>query len=422
MANFKEDAVREYDWESGGVYVIEPEDPVEGGAEGVSNRQGRELALRTRNLHERLDELKRDTTARADELAEAINTKDAEALKMAKEYADRIVAELTDSAPEALDTLKELAAALGDDPNFSATVMELIGERVTAEAMAEALEGKMNAALVKTEGDCNDWTEPGKVYYVSFDYIAQRISNAPCPTAFGTLYIPSGEGVQLAFTYRDGLYLRSNSWDNGWGAWRKLWHSGNFNPNSKQDGTLNLPTGTDLNTVQTTGTFDVFNPKNSPIAGWVYLSVIKHTGGANWVSQTLYSFGESNVMNGIYHRCGTLNDKWSNWVELCHSGNIKPTYYAQIDPNGNVISKSADWIQSVTWNSDGYGVQCYIVPKVAVNMSTVHITKVKSRGNTFSGYTPIVFDELIDGAIVVAIPDGVGRGEVNYFNISIQGA
>lgn len=132
MANFKEDAAREYDWESGGVYVIEPEDPVEGGAEGVSNRQGRELALRTRNLHERLDELKRDTTARADELAEAIDTKDVEALKMAKEYADRIVAELTDSAPEALDTLKELAAALGDDPNFSATVMELIAKKLDA--------------------------------------------------------------------------------------------------------------------------------------------------------------------------------------------------------------------------------------------------------------------------------------------------
>lgn len=102
---------------------------------------------------------------------------------------------------------------------------------VSTEAMEEALAGKMNAALVKTEGDCNDWTDPGRVYYVLFDYIAQQISNAPCPTAFGTIYIPSGHGVQLAFTYRDELYLRSNSWDNGWGAWRRLWHSGNFNPN-----------------------------------------------------------------------------------------------------------------------------------------------------------------------------------------------
>ena len=33
MANFKEDAAREYDWEAGGVYVIEPEDPVEGGGD-----------------------------------------------------------------------------------------------------------------------------------------------------------------------------------------------------------------------------------------------------------------------------------------------------------------------------------------------------------------------------------------------------
>ncbi len=419
MANFKEDAAREYDWESGGVYVIEPEDPVEGGAEGVSNRQGRELALRTRNLHERLDELKRDTTARADELAEAIDTKDAEALKMAKEYADRIVAELTDSAPEALDTLKELAAALGDDPNFSATVMELIGERVTAEAMAEALEGKMNAALLKTEGDCNDWTEPGKVYYVSFDYIAQRISNAPCPTAFGTLYIPSGEGVQLAFTYRDGLYLRSNSWDNGWGAWRKLWHSGNFDPSV---------------VFRTSGYVDAAKLNDNEIAQIGNKACIINYGGYGGL---LVSFSAQASPAPLQFFLDNYSEnaslKWRHGVDanrfqnpafrtIWDSGNLNPTYYAQINPNGNVISKSADWIQSVTWNSDGYGVQCYIVPKVAVNMSTVHITKVKSRGNTFSGYTPIVFDELIDGAIVVAIPDGVGRGEVNYFNISIQGA
>lgn len=34
---------------------------------------------------------------------------------------------IVDAAPAALDTLNELAAALGDDPNFSATITTLIG-------------------------------------------------------------------------------------------------------------------------------------------------------------------------------------------------------------------------------------------------------------------------------------------------------
>ena len=41
---------------------------------------------------------------------------------------DRVAA-LVDSSPATLDTLNELAAALGDDPNFSATIMNLIGLR-----------------------------------------------------------------------------------------------------------------------------------------------------------------------------------------------------------------------------------------------------------------------------------------------------
>lgn len=47
------------------------------------------------------------------------------------EYVDNKLAEMLDSAPETLDTLNELAAALGDDPNFAATVAEEIGKKST---------------------------------------------------------------------------------------------------------------------------------------------------------------------------------------------------------------------------------------------------------------------------------------------------
>lgn len=45
-------------------------------------------------------------------------------------YVDIIVAELVDSAPEELNTLWELANALGNDPNFATTVLNKIGEKV----------------------------------------------------------------------------------------------------------------------------------------------------------------------------------------------------------------------------------------------------------------------------------------------------
>lgn len=44
--------------------------------------------------------------------------------------ATQVQASIIDSAPETLDTLNELAAALGDDPNFATTVTNLIGTKV----------------------------------------------------------------------------------------------------------------------------------------------------------------------------------------------------------------------------------------------------------------------------------------------------
>ena len=44
------------------------------------------------------------------------------------------IASLIDSSPGALDTLNELAAALGDDPNFAATINTALGNRLRVDA------------------------------------------------------------------------------------------------------------------------------------------------------------------------------------------------------------------------------------------------------------------------------------------------
>lgn len=48
-----------------------------------------------------------------------------------KAYVDAAIANLVGSAPSQLDTLQELSAALGNDSNFSATVANEIGEKVS---------------------------------------------------------------------------------------------------------------------------------------------------------------------------------------------------------------------------------------------------------------------------------------------------
>lgn len=48
-------------------------------------------------------------------------------LQSLKDYTDQKVSAIVDTAPEVLDTLNELAAALGDDPNFATTISAQIG-------------------------------------------------------------------------------------------------------------------------------------------------------------------------------------------------------------------------------------------------------------------------------------------------------
>ena len=62
-------------------------------------------------------------------------------LTEAKTYTDTKVAALVDSAPEALNTLNELSAALGDDPNFATTIATTIGTKANSSVTITAGKG-----------------------------------------------------------------------------------------------------------------------------------------------------------------------------------------------------------------------------------------------------------------------------------------
>lgn len=67
------------------------------------------------------------TSATITNLTAPVNTLDA----ATKGYVDTSIANLVDSAPGTLDTLNELAAALGDDPNFSTTITNSIATKLS---------------------------------------------------------------------------------------------------------------------------------------------------------------------------------------------------------------------------------------------------------------------------------------------------
>lgn len=62
------------------------------------------------------------------------------------------VAQLVGSAPEALDTLKELADALGNDPNFATTITNMIAGKQPLDETLTALSGKSVDGLIEYVG------------------------------------------------------------------------------------------------------------------------------------------------------------------------------------------------------------------------------------------------------------------------------
>ncbi|MFM0427570.1 hypothetical protein PQQ75_01035 [Paraburkholderia aspalathi] len=110
-------------WEDG-VYQLETSDPVMGGPEGVDNRQAKQLANRTRYLK-----------AQQEAHAGAVNPHPQyQTANQVQALVTAAINALVAAAPGSLDTLKELADALGDDPNFATTMTNALAKKASLDS------------------------------------------------------------------------------------------------------------------------------------------------------------------------------------------------------------------------------------------------------------------------------------------------
>lgn len=99
----------------------------------------------------------------------------------AKNYTDTAIANLVDTAPGTLDTLNELAAALGDDPNFATTMTTELSKKLnsTSYTAADVL------AKLKTVHGANSGLDTDTIHGVYLRQIWPTASNSNFPN--GTL-------------------------------------------------------------------------------------------------------------------------------------------------------------------------------------------------------------------------------------------
>ncbi|MCD5284264.1 phage tail protein, partial [Enterobacter roggenkampii] len=164
-------------WEEG-IYQIEVSDPVLGGPDGISNRQGKQLASRTLYLKQQVEkggsELathiaaadphtqyapKASPTFTGTPTAPTPANSDNSKKLATTEFVAKALAALAGSAPETLDTLKELADALGNDPNFATTVLNKLAEKLAKDQHGADIPDP--ALFVKNLGFGGSLTSPG---------------------------------------------------------------------------------------------------------------------------------------------------------------------------------------------------------------------------------------------------------------------
>lgn len=274
-------------------------------------------------------------------------------LTSAESYTDQKIADVVDGSPEALDTLYELAKALGDDPNFATTLMDLIGQKLPTTTFENFVDNKawtkdnltklsqlinnINSIKAGTRVESMDVNLASISSYLRYDLFDSNTTGTKPPgltTGFLLTFSwdNGGWGAQIATS--DGnvdgaIFLRTikaSESDKIWGPWVSLYNTANFNPDSKLN--YNGFNG-DLNTIDTSGLYRLGpDCTNTPNSGSSNGGHILYTKWDTAAGHQLY-FEYYGSMFYRYKHGG----EWSVWNRVWTGFEFNPDNYPPLSGN-----------------------------------------------------------------------------------------
>lgn len=221
---------------------------------------------------------------------------------------DKKIKKVVGSAPEALDTLKEISDALNNDSDFAGTMTKQLANKSDKEHNHDNNYVPRTPKRIRN-GDLNSIVQGG-------NYVAENCTNSP--NSYGRLVVlqwdTSAKWITQIFysDMRNEVFTRCSldSQGNTWSEWRKL--STNVDNDLRYFRTNNGQVS-DFNQCLTDGKYNVSSETplpNSPIAQGIYGELLVFTKNANELHQIYLDY-----------RCRTFirfksnNSGWSSWVE-----------------------------------------------------------------------------------------------------------
>ena len=314
-------------------------------------------------------------------------------LTSAESYTDQKIADVVDGSPEALDTLYELAKALGDDSNFATTVMDQIGQKLPTTTFENFIDNKawtkdnltklsqlinnINSIKARTRVESMDVNLASISSYLEYDLFDNNTTGTKPPgltTGFLLTFSwdNGGWGAQIATS--DGnvdgaIFLRTikaSESDKIWGPWVSLYNTANFNPDDYLPKTTpNVNRGIIINGETTVG----YRP---------YLKF--HIPGVNYSQFVMDENGTVHLLNGSEQTPGTYKPLkagpiFSNGNLVWDSGNLGNATTSKAG-----LMSAADKTKLDGLSGGRLSIPAYIFPgdpsKLDNSASSTHITSI----------------------------------------------
>lgn len=316
-------------------------------------------------------------------------------LTSAESYTDQKIADVVDGSPEALDTLYELAKALGDDSNFATTVMDQIGQKLPTTTFENFIDNKawtkdnltklsqlinnINSIKAGTRVESMDVNLASISSYLEYDLFDNNTTGTKPPgltTGFLLTFSwdNGGWGAQIATS--DGnvdgaIFLRTikaSESDKIWGPWVSLYNTANFNPDNKFG--FSAAQLSDLNNAPNNAFFvGAYNAANAPVAGsWSNGFTISYGNNPDFRKQFVYA-GDKWWTRG---RDGV---NWGTWRQIYDSSNLGNATTSKAG-----LMSAADKTKLDGLSGGGLNIPAYIFPgdpsKLDSSASSTHITSI----------------------------------------------
>ena len=280
-----------------------------------------------------------------------------------KAYVDAQVSGVVDSAPSALNTLNELAAALGDDANFSSTTTTALGNRLRVDTASQGLTGTQQANAITNLGITATKAELNYVDGVTSNIQTQLNNklNTTGGTLTGTLDLNNADSL----SFESGKHWIT--WNDG---------EGNFNirVGHKSDSTPNEVS---------TETGYVFHDEWSQSSGWreFNISASSVTAGADvgtWRKQMYYDSDSVYIAYQGSTKFNTTSAGVSIAGNIAVSGTVDGRDLATDGTKLDTIDTNADVTPSWVPSSN---------PNYVQSLSDLGVTSTAAELNKLDGVT-----------------------------------